>query len=147
MCCDFVLRLLTDFRRNCTHRHGGLIALCRSVRPRPTLFSVFVRTRARPRPIAGYLARVTAHDSPSETTAASADADHRVPTPPDTLPATLGELLASGWTSRSVVDELRANAIAKLRSGETLVPGVIGYDDTVLPQLINACLLYTSRCV
>nr|WP_287390343.1 sigma 54-interacting transcriptional regulator [Candidatus Microthrix sp.] len=83
---------------------------------------------------------MTAHDSPSETTAASADADHRVPTPPDTLPATLGELLASGWTSRSVVDELRANAIAKLRSGETLVPGVIGYDDTVLPQLTNALL-------
>ena len=48
--------------------------------------------------------------------------------------------MASGWTSRSVVDELRANAIAKLRSGETLVPGVIGYDDTVLPQLTNALL-------
>ena len=53
---------------------------------------------------------------------------------------TLGELRASGWESRSVMDELRANAIKKVASGEPLVDGVIGYEDTVLPQLENALL-------
>src|SRR5919107_1144827 len=40
----------------------------------------------------------------------------------------------------SVKDELRTNLIAKLQSGEPLFPGIIGYDDTVVPQLINALL-------
>ena len=53
---------------------------------------------------------------------------------------TLGELRASGYTSRSVKDEMRANLIAKLRSGEPLFPGILGYDETVIPQLINAIL-------
>ena len=53
---------------------------------------------------------------------------------------TLGELRASGWESRSVMDELRANAIKKVAAGEPLVDGVIGYEDTVLPQLENALL-------
>ena len=53
---------------------------------------------------------------------------------------TLGELRASGWESRSVMDELRANAIRKVAAGEPLVDGVIGYEDTVLPQLENALL-------
>jgi magnesium chelatase subunit I len=53
---------------------------------------------------------------------------------------TLGELRASGWESRSVMDELRANAIAKVAAGEPLVDGVLGYEDTVLPQLENALL-------
>ena len=53
---------------------------------------------------------------------------------------TLGELRASGWKSRSVMDELRANAIAKVAAGEPLVDGVLGYEDTVLPQLENALL-------
>ena len=55
-------------------------------------------------------------------------------------PATLGELRASGWVSRPVAAELRANAIAKLAAGEALVEGVIGFEDTVLPQLANAML-------
>lgn len=55
-------------------------------------------------------------------------------------PTTLGELRASGWASRSVKAEVRANAIAKMRAGEALFPGVIGYDDTVLPQVENALL-------
>ena len=40
----------------------------------------------------------------------------------------------------SVKDELRANLIAKLQNGDTLFPGIIGYDDTVVPQLVNALL-------
>jgi magnesium chelatase subunit I len=54
--------------------------------------------------------------------------------------ATLGELRASGWESTPVKDELRRNAVAKIQAGEALFPGVLGYDDTVLPQLENALL-------
>src|SRR5947207_727069 len=53
---------------------------------------------------------------------------------------TLGELKASGYQSVSVKDELRANLIKKLRSGEKLFPGIVGYDESVIPQLINAVL-------
>jgi magnesium chelatase subunit I len=68
------------------------------------------------------------------------------------LPRTLGELKKSEWTpervGRSVKDELRDNLIARLRSlapdgsneGESLFPGIIGYDDTVIPQVVNAVL-------
>jgi len=55
-------------------------------------------------------------------------------------PATLGQLRASGWTSRSVKDEIRRNAIAKMRAGEPLFPRIMGYEDTVLPKLENAIL-------
>ncbi len=57
-----------------------------------------------------------------------------------TLPATLGELKASGYQPRSVKDEIRANALRKLRAGETLFPGIIGYDDSAVPQIMNALL-------
>ncbi|MGB7209022.1 MAG: hypothetical protein WBD27_10210, partial [Pyrinomonadaceae bacterium] len=53
---------------------------------------------------------------------------------------TLGELRASGYAIRSVKDEMRANLIAKLRSGEKLFPGIVGYSETVIPQLVNALL-------
>ncbi len=53
---------------------------------------------------------------------------------------TLGELKESGYASVSVKDELRANLIRKLRSGEKLFRGIVGYDETVIPQLINAIL-------
>src|SRR5256884_7076621 len=53
---------------------------------------------------------------------------------------TLGELKASGYQSVSVKDELRANLICKLKRREKLFPGVVGYDETVIPQLINAIL-------
>ncbi len=56
------------------------------------------------------------------------------------LSATLGELRASGYKRTSVKDELRANLIKKLRTGETLFPGIIGYSETVIPQLVNAIL-------
>jgi magnesium chelatase subunit I len=55
-------------------------------------------------------------------------------------PTTLRELKASGYVTRSVKDELRANLIQKLRAGDKLLPGVVGYEDTVIPQLINAVL-------
>jgi magnesium chelatase subunit I len=53
---------------------------------------------------------------------------------------TLGELKASGYHSTSVKDELRGNLIRKLRAGERLFPGIVGYDETVIPQLVNAIL-------
>jgi magnesium chelatase subunit I len=55
-------------------------------------------------------------------------------------PRTLGELRASGWASRAVKDEVRENAITRIRAGEALFPGVLGYEDTVLPQLENALI-------
>jgi magnesium chelatase subunit I len=55
-------------------------------------------------------------------------------------PATLGELRTSGWTSRPVKEELRANAVKRLSEGKPIVDGVIGFEDTVLPQLANALL-------
>lgn len=54
--------------------------------------------------------------------------------------STLGELRASGYEQKSVKDEMRANLIAKLRSGERFFRGIIGYDETVVPQLVNAVL-------
>lgn len=60
-------------------------------------------------------------------------------TPPPSL-STIGELRASGWVSRPVKDELRANAVHKISAGEPLFPRVLGYEDTVLPQLENALL-------
>jgi len=62
------------------------------------------------------------------------------PSPPSDLPRTLGALRESGWISRPVKDEVRANAIERIRAGEPLFPGVLGYEDTVLPQLENALL-------
>jgi magnesium chelatase subunit I len=61
------------------------------------------------------------------------------------LPRTLGELRTSSFSeqrlvARKVKDEIRENLTAKIRSGETFFPGIIGYDDTVVPQLINAVL-------
>jgi magnesium chelatase subunit I len=53
---------------------------------------------------------------------------------------TFGELKAGGYKSVSVKDELRSNLIKKLKRGERLFPGVVGYDETVVPQLVNAIL-------
>ncbi|MGE0793922.1 MAG: sigma 54-interacting transcriptional regulator, partial [Acidimicrobiia bacterium] len=55
-------------------------------------------------------------------------------------PATIGQLRESGWVSVPVKEELRRNAVARIKAGEPLFPGVLGYDDTVLPQLENALL-------
>ena len=53
---------------------------------------------------------------------------------------TLGELRQHGGPTRSVKQEIRDNLVRKLRAGERLFPGIIGYDDTVVPQLVNAIL-------
>src|SRR5579884_1499544 len=55
-------------------------------------------------------------------------------------PRTIGELKKSGYRSRHVKDELRANLIQKLRKREAIFPGIVGYDDTVVPQITNAIL-------
>lgn len=58
----------------------------------------------------------------------------------DILPATLGALRAAGYSSQSVKTELRRNLLAKLRTGEPLFPGIIGYEESVIPQIENALL-------
>ena len=55
-------------------------------------------------------------------------------------PHTLGELKESGYKSESVKDELRRNLVARLRTGQPLFPGIMGYEETVLPQIQNAIL-------
>jgi magnesium chelatase subunit I len=55
-------------------------------------------------------------------------------------PSTLGELKQSDYRPRSVKQEMRDNVIARLRTGEPLFPGIVGYEDTVIPQIINAIL-------
>src|ERR1043165_1724650 len=56
------------------------------------------------------------------------------------LPKTLGELRAQGYRARPVKEEMRANLLEKLRRGERIFPGIVGYDETVIPQIINAVL-------
>jgi magnesium chelatase subunit I len=55
-------------------------------------------------------------------------------------PATIGQLRESEWQSIPVKEEVRRNAAARIASGQPLVDGVLGYRDTVLPQLENALL-------
>jgi magnesium chelatase subunit I len=55
-------------------------------------------------------------------------------------PRNLRELKATRYQTLSVKDELRLNLIRKLRAGERLFPGIVGYDETVIPQLVNAIL-------
>ncbi len=61
------------------------------------------------------------------------------------VPGTLGELKTSAWATppllgRSVRDEIRTNLRRRLELGETLFPGIHGYEDTVVPQIVNALL-------
>src|SRR3954453_298475 len=55
-------------------------------------------------------------------------------------PATLGQLKETGYAFRSVKDELRQNLIAKLKGNQELFPGIVGYRDTVIPQIVNGIL-------
>ena len=55
-------------------------------------------------------------------------------------PATIGQLRLSGWESLPVKEEVRRNAARRIAAGQPIVEGVIGYEDTVLPQLENALL-------
>lgn len=58
----------------------------------------------------------------------------------DARPETLAQLLESGWTTKTVKQEIHDNFLRKLETGEELYPGIIGYDDTVVPEL-NIALL------
>ncbi len=60
-------------------------------------------------------------------------------------PKTLGELRQSEFSEenykrRSVKDEMRQNLICHLEQSDALFPGIVGYDDTVIPQIVNAVL-------
>jgi len=57
-----------------------------------------------------------------------------------TLAKTLGELRESGYKTQPVKAEMRRNLIQKIRDGEDLFPGIVGYEDTVIPQVENAIL-------
>ena len=61
--------------------------------------------------------------------------ERKCPMSTSALPATLGELKASGYESVSVREEVRRNLIAKMRAEEPAFPGIIGFDQTVIPQL------------
>src|SRR6202049_424724 len=53
---------------------------------------------------------------------------------------TIGELRASGYQLQTIKQEMRKNLIAKIKAGDELFPGVVGYDESVIPQVENAIL-------
>ncbi len=57
-----------------------------------------------------------------------------------TLPRTIGQLRESGYHDRSVKTEMRHNLIEKLRRNETIFPGIVGYEESVIPQIESAIL-------
>ncbi len=57
-----------------------------------------------------------------------------------TRPHTIGELRESGYKLLTIKEELRKNLIRKIRDGEELFPGIVGYEETVIPQIENALL-------
>ncbi len=66
--------------------------------------------------------------------------DPVTPAPATPTPTTLGQLRASGHQHRSVKAELRDNLLARMRDGADRFPGIVGFDDTVLPQVERAVL-------
>jgi magnesium chelatase subunit I len=75
---------------------------------------------------------------PTDAPEPSLDLAARLTPPPDIT--TLGRLRDAGWKSIPVAEEIRRNASARIAAGQPLVNGVLGFDDTVLPQLENAVL-------
>ena len=55
-------------------------------------------------------------------------------------PGTLKDLRVSGYQVATVKEEIRRNLIKKIRRGETLFPGIVGYEESVIPQLENSIL-------
>ena len=53
---------------------------------------------------------------------------------------TLGELIKSGYKSKSIKEEIRENLVVKIRNRENPFPGILGYDDTVIPDTERALL-------
>jgi magnesium chelatase subunit I len=60
--------------------------------------------------------------------------------PSPNKPATIRQLRASGYHVLGIKEEMRKNLVSKIRAGEELFPGVVGYEDTVIPQIENAIL-------
>src|SRR5690349_140216 len=60
--------------------------------------------------------------------------------PKSTKPAALGQLRESGYQVLPVKQEMRQNLMRKMRDGEEVFPGIVGYEETVLPQIENAIL-------
>jgi magnesium chelatase subunit I len=63
-----------------------------------------------------------------------------VPANSTNKPTTLGELRESGYKSLTVKEEMRKNLIEKMKKGDDIFPGIIGYEETVIPQIENAIL-------
>src|SRR5918999_2890301 len=61
-------------------------------------------------------------------------------------PQTLGELREQGYRSRSVKEELRGNLLRQLASEQPVFPGIVGYDDSVIPAIENAILAGQDIC-
>ncbi|MDX2115714.1 MAG: magnesium chelatase [Planctomycetota bacterium] len=59
---------------------------------------------------------------------------------PQTFPSTLGDLRRSGYRYRSVKQELRENVLRRLAAGGSVFPGLVGYEDTVVPQMVQSIL-------
>ncbi|HUD17788.1 MAG TPA: magnesium chelatase, partial [Acidimicrobiales bacterium] len=78
------------------------------------------------------------HSDATDDTRSSLDLSRRSTPPPDIT--TLGRLRESGWKSIPVAEEIRRNASTRIAAGTPLVNGVLGFEDTVLPQLENAVL-------
>ena len=55
-------------------------------------------------------------------------------------PATLGQLRASGHVYRTVKQEIRENLLARMRAGQNRFPGIVGFDQTVLPHVERALI-------
>ena len=81
-----------------------------------------------------------AHHPTADPAAVDEDVDPnaRLTPPPDVT--TLGRLRETGWRSIPVAEEIRRNAAARIAAGRPLVTGVLGFEDSVLPQLENAVL-------
>jgi magnesium chelatase subunit I len=62
------------------------------------------------------------------------------PNPPGDLPRTVGELRAAGHRYRTVKEELRENLLSRMREDQPRFPGIVGYEDTVLPEVERALL-------
>jgi magnesium chelatase subunit I len=77
-------------------------------------------------------------DLDAEAPEVALDLSTRLTPPPDI--STLGRLRHAGWESIPVAEEMRRNAAARIAAGKPLVSGVLGFEETVLPQLENAIL-------
>jgi magnesium chelatase subunit I len=83
------------------------------------------------------MVRSGAIDGPTNPVVRSVPVTHH-PSDPAALPATLGQLRAAGWTSRTVKEELRANLLDRLAAGRGILPGIIGFGESVVPAIENA---------